>query len=90
MGEITTAYFDQIGLPWRMLAADSLEEDVKVLSDSIAARLEGLMEGLPMVRGVDSSTTRPGVLLFDVAYVLVLSGLLLWVAARVTRRRLVS
>ena len=38
MGEIMTSYFGQIKLPWRVLDADTIEEDVATLSETIAAR----------------------------------------------------
>jgi len=44
MGEMMTRYFDEItlgemkGLPWRILGADTLAEDVAAITETIAAR----------------------------------------------------
>jgi phosphonopyruvate decarboxylase len=38
MGEIMTDYFDQIHLPWRVLRADHVAEDVRTISQEIDER----------------------------------------------------
>lgn len=38
MGRIMQSYFDQIELPWRVLSADTIDEDVAAITSEIEAR----------------------------------------------------
>ena len=38
MGEIMKDFYDLIGMPWRVLGADTIEEDVAAITDAIAER----------------------------------------------------
>jgi phosphonopyruvate decarboxylase len=38
MGRITTSYFEQLELPWRLLGAETLEQDLRAVSAEIDAR----------------------------------------------------
>jgi sulfopyruvate decarboxylase subunit alpha len=50
MGRITPDYFEQLGMPWRVLGSETLEDDLASLSATITAR--GVPGALVVPRGV--------------------------------------